>query len=74
MGNKKANKILNILKDEILLTMWYDEQDQFFSEKMLFPFYEEDTIYQIKKLKMDKEMESFYIEKIHNILGPFSEY
>lgn len=68
-----ARKVLANLKEEVLYILLDTETYQYCSNRMVLPWLEEDAEYAIKKIKLKSKDEQFYIRKIHNILGVYSE-
>ncbi len=70
---KQADQILKKLKQELLEIIMDTQPQQYCSNKLLLPWLEEDTEYEIKKLKLGIKDEQRYIRKIHNIFGTYAE-
>jgi len=72
MKNKKAKEIISILKSR-LLDILYEGDHSYGSMINFLNFLEEDTIYEIKDLKLDDKLEIYYIRKVIDSFGPLSE-
>ena len=78
MGNyqeklDKANKLLEDIKTEILQEITIFESFQYCSNRLALPWLEEECVYEIKKLQLNKKDEEKYIMAIHRIFGVYSE-
>jgi len=69
----QANKILENLKEELLQQLMECNHNPCCNPSLAFPWLEEDTEYQIKMLKLNKNDERRYIIKVHRIMGQYSE-
>ena len=69
---KKAKEIISIVKN-ILLDIFYEVDHSYGSIRDFLHLIEEDTIYDIKDLNLNKKTETYYIRKIIDIFGPLSE-
>lgn len=70
---RSVKNILNILKKELSETLWESDSNLYSNDKMLLPWVEEDAEYKIKKLKLKKDDEIFYLQKLHNLFGEYSD-
>lgn len=70
---KKARKIIEVLKADLLNQLTELETNQYCNSRLSFPWIEEDTEYLIKKLNLNKRDESEFIRQVHRILGVYSE-
>ena len=68
----KAEEIIFDLKKD-LLDLLYEADNSYGSMKDFLYFIEEDTIYDLKKLNLNVDTEKFYIRKVIDIFGPYSE-
>ena len=68
----KAEEIIFDLKKD-LLDLIYESDNSYGSMKDFLYFIEEDTIYDLKKLNLNVDTEKFYIRKVIDIFGPYSE-
>jgi len=69
---KEAEKILSILK-KTLLDILYKADHSYGSMRDFFNFIEENAIYDIKDLNLNNKTETYYIRKVIDAFGPFSE-
>ncbi len=70
--NKNAKEILSILKNT-LLDILYRVDNSYGNTKDFLYFIEEDAIYDIKNLNLNINTEMYYIKKVIDIFGPYSE-
>jgi hypothetical protein len=70
---KVADKILEDLKSEVVEVLWNSNVGDFYCEKFLFPFFQEEAEYSIKKLNLSEKQEYFYLERVDRIMGEYSE-
>ncbi|WP_372947765.1 hypothetical protein [Mariniphaga sp.] len=69
----KAEKILQEEKDELLRMVTTDGQYDFGSPRDFLPLAEEDSKYRIRKLGLPKFLLKYYLNKLCDIYGPYSE-
>ena len=70
---KSTENILEKLKEILSETLWESDPNLYSSDRMLLPWIEEDAEYKIKKLKLKKNDEIFYLQKLHNLFGEYSD-
>lgn len=70
---EKAKSILEEAEEELLLILWEDDPNAYLHCRLLFPMLEEGYEYDIKKLKLKKEDEQYYLKKLSNKFGQYSE-
>ena len=68
----KAEEIISDLKKD-LLSILYEADNFYGSMKDFLYFIEEDTIYDLKELNLNVNIEKHYIRKVIDIFGPYSE-
>ncbi len=68
-----ARSILDRLKSQMLDVLWNDSQYVYNNAHMLLPWIQEEAEYAIEALNLPVDRESWYFEKIKQILGEFSE-
>ena len=68
----KAEKIISDLKKD-LLDILYEADYSYGSMRDFLYFIEEDTIYDLKKLNLNVDIENYYIRKVIDLFGPYSE-
>jgi hypothetical protein len=68
-----ANTVIKTLKEELLCALWDTNPMEYGTGRILLPWLEEDSEYQIKKLSLHKKDEDYYLQKIHRIFGEYSE-
>ena len=68
----KAEEIIFDLKKD-LLSILYEADNFYGSMKDFLYFIEEDTIYDLKELNLNVNIEKHYIRKVIDIFGPYSE-
>ena len=68
----KAEEIIFDLKKD-LLDLIYESDNSYGSMKDFLHLIEEDTIYDLKKLNLNVDIEKKYIRKVIDIFGPSSE-
>jgi len=71
-GLAKAEEIIFDLT-KTLLDILYEADNSYGSMKDFLYFIEEDTIYDLKKLNLNVATENYYIKKVIDIFGPYSE-
>ena len=72
--NKEADQIISNYQN-LLLEMLYDlKGEELWDIRSWIYFIEEEGVYEIKKLALPANTEIFYLEKLHNVFGNFSEY
>lgn len=69
----QAEEILENLKSEVLQIISETNNLEYTCQQNLLPWIEEETEYQIKKLKLKPTDQSYYLMKIHRILGVYSD-
>ena len=70
---KSIENILENLKKVLDETLWEGDPNLYTSDRMLLPWIEEDAEYEIKKLKLSNDDEVFYLQKLHNLFGEYSD-
>ena len=70
---QEVENILENLKKILSETLWENNHDLYSNDRMLLPWIEEDAEYKIKKLKLTKDDEIFYLQKLHNLFGEYSD-
>jgi hypothetical protein len=70
---KRAEQILETLKDELMYILWDTQPGDYGDFRNLLPWVEEETEYLIIDLQLKEKDESFYIDKIHQLMGEYSE-
>jgi len=68
----KAEEIISDLKKD-LLSILYEADNFYGSMKDFLHLIEEDTIYDLKELNLNVNIEKHYIRKVIDIFGPYSE-
>ena len=71
---QKAELLMIELKNVLLETMWGDQRYQYNNQKLTIPWLHEDYQYQIKKLNLHPDKESYYLDKIEQIIGEYAEF
>ena len=70
---RKAEKILEEEKEDLLRMVTDDGIDDFGSPRDFLPLLEEDAKYRILALDLPPDLLSHYLNKICDIYGPYSE-
>ncbi len=70
---KSTENILKNLKKVLSETLWESDPNLYSSDRILLPWIEEDAEYEIKKLKLTKDDEIIYLQKLHNLFGEYSD-
>ncbi len=70
---KLAEKILEDLKDEIMIILWDGESNLAFDEHYLLPFIQEEAEYKILGLNISDLSKRKYLMDIGNIVGDYGE-
>jgi hypothetical protein len=70
---KRAEQIIETLKDELMYILWDTQPDDYGDFRNLFPWIEEETEYLIIDLQLNKADERFFLDKIHQLMGEYSE-
>ena len=70
---KRAEQIIETLKDELMYILWDTRPDDYGSLRNLLPWAEEETEYLITDLQLRKKDEDFFLNKIHQVMGEYSE-
>ena len=60
---EKAKSILEEAEEELLLILWEDDPNAYLNYRLLLPMLEEGYEYDIKKLKLKKANELYYLKK-----------
>jgi len=68
----KAEEIIFDLRGT-LLDILYEADNSYGSMRDFLYFIEEDTIYDLKKLNLNVDIENYYIRKVIDLFGPYSE-
>jgi len=69
----RAGQILEMLKDELMFILWDTSPNEYGTLHNLFPWIEEETEYMIMDLRLNKEDEGFFLGKVHELMGEYSE-
>ena len=69
----KAEKILEQEREELLQMVTADGIDDFGSPRDFLPLIEEDAKYRIRSLGLPNYLLKYYLNKICDIYGPYSE-
>lgn len=69
----KAERILEEEKEELLQMVTADGIDAFGNPRDFLPLIEEDAKYRIKLLHLPERLSKYYLNKICDIYGPYSE-
>ncbi len=69
----KAEKIINEEKADLLQLFTSQNTEKFGNPKDFLPIFEEDTKYRIRALNLPDNYVRFYLNKVCEIYGPFSE-
>lgn len=69
----KAEKILEEEKEELFQMVTEDGIDAFGSPRDFLPLIEEDAKYRIKALHLPEKLSKYYLNKLCDIYGPYSE-
>ena len=72
-SEKEAWKVLNRLKFQIIDILWNDNSQQYNNDHLLIPWLQEEAEYQIKKLGLPEERRDYFIRKIYQIVGEYTE-
>lgn len=70
---QKAEKILAEEKADLLWMVTDNGNDDFGSPRDFLPLLEEDAKYRIRALGLPKKLLNYYLNKICDIFGPYSE-
>lgn len=70
---EKAEKILRQEREELLRMVTTEGIDDFGSVRDFLPLIEEDAKYRIKSLHLPKRIAKYYLNKICDIYGPYSD-
>ena len=70
---QRAEQIIDTLKDELMHILWDTSPDEYGTFHNLFPWIEEETEYLIRDLILNKKDEAFYLNKVHQVMGEYSE-
>jgi hypothetical protein len=70
---RRSEQIIENLKDEMMYILWDTSPDDYGSFRNLFPWIEEETEYLILDLQLTKEDEKFFLERVHQVMGEYSE-
>ncbi len=70
---EKAKSILEEAEEELLLILWEDDPNAYLNCRLLLPMLEEGYEYDIKKLKLKKADELYYLKKLSDKFGQYSE-
>lgn len=71
--HKQADAILENLKTRIIKVLWDDDKYRYNTEHFILPLIQEEAEYDIKKLKLDKEDEKYYLYQLEKIMGEYLE-
>ncbi len=69
----KAEKILEEEREALLQMVTDDGVDDFGSPRDFLPIIEEDAKYRIKSLHLPRNLLKYYLNKLCDIYGPYSE-
>ena len=70
---KSTENILKNLKKVLSETLWESDPNLYSNDRILLPWIEEDAEYKIKKLKLKKDDEIFYLQKLNDLFGEYSD-
>lgn len=70
---RKAEKIIEEIKAELLHIITDTEIHEYCSNRMIIPWIEEESEYAIKRLKLKEEDEKKLIIRLRNTVGVYSE-
>ncbi len=68
----KAEEIISDLKKD-LLDILYEADNSYGSMRDFLHLIEEDAIYDLKELNLNADTENYYLKKVVDIFGPYSE-
>jgi len=68
-----AEKILREERESLLQMVSSDGMDDFGSSRDFMPLVEEDAKYRIRALKLPQKLTAYYLNKLCDIYGPYSE-
>ena len=69
-----ADLILENLKIYLLDILWNTDSNEYSNIKFFIPWIQQDAEYSIIKLKLNKKDKEYYLKKIGEIVGEYSEY
>ena len=69
----EAEKILEEERSDLLTIVTSDGIDDFASQRDFLSIIEEDAKYRIRSLHLPKRLSKYYLDKICDIYGPYSE-
>lgn len=69
----RAWNILEKLKTRIINILWNDSPFAYNNEHMLIPWLREEAEYAIKELKLPEKEEHYFLIKIEQIIGEYTE-
>ncbi len=70
---RRAEQIIDTLKDELMFILWDTSPDEYGTFHNLFPWVEEETEYLIRDLQLNDKDEAYYSDKVHQVMGEYSE-
>ena len=69
----QARNILEKFKSRLLNILWQDSQFRYNNDHMLIPWLQEEAEYAIKSLNLPEYEEKYYLNKIEQIIGEYTE-
>ncbi len=70
---KRAWQILEQLKSQVAEILWNDNRHGYNSDHMILPWIQEDTEYAIKRLNLPPDRETYFLQKLKQIIGEYIE-
>ena len=68
-----ASMIVENLKEDVLKIFWEEDPYEYCSSRSILPWIQEEAEYSIRELHLKQKDQSFYIQKINDTLGEYSE-
>jgi hypothetical protein len=68
-----AQTVVDKLKENILEIFWNEDPFEYCSSRSMLPWIQEEAEYAIKRLHLKKKDQSYYLEKISNMMGEYCE-
>ncbi len=69
----EATRVVEGLKDSLMVIIWEEDPFEFCSSRALLPFIQEEAEYNVRSLGLSKQDQEHFIEKVKQVLGEFCE-
>lgn len=69
----EANRVVEDLKDSLMVIIWEEDPFEFCSSRSLLPLIQEESVYMIKEIGLSEQDHERFIKKIEQVLGEFCE-